>query len=234
MKAKMNNDARDLNMQALNIRRQFDANLSRIDEVTGFDVGFAVDTNEPVEPWQIDEADDFTLENNSRYSPTPAHTIRRILLTCPIQLEYTSFVDFGSGKGRAMLIASEFPFRKVIGVEFSSHLCEVARQNISNYKSDSQQCSSFEVHNLDASAFHIPGDASFFYFYEPFTQNVAAKVLENIESSIYRHPRQAIVCFVGKSLINFIEERSHWRQIGDHLISPDDPYYNYRFYSLRP
>src|SRR3990172_4635695 len=40
-----------------------------------------------------------------------------------------SFVDIGAGKGRALLLASELPFRKVIGVELSAELAAIAQDN---------------------------------------------------------------------------------------------------------
>ena len=41
------------------------------------------------------------------------------MLSLELKHEEFLFVDFGSGRARALLMASEFPFRKVIGIEFS-------------------------------------------------------------------------------------------------------------------
>ena len=46
-------------------------------------------------------------------------------------VERTVFVDIGAGKGRAMLLAAELPFRRIVGVELHPQLAAFARQNLS-------------------------------------------------------------------------------------------------------
>ncbi|BCK68049.1 hypothetical protein Srufu_020020 [Streptomyces libani subsp. rufus] len=223
-------NARQSGINSLARQEHFDALLANIDETEGFDASLGVETSSPVEPWQIQEADDITLLNNSRYSPTPVKTIRQAIAASPVRHEEVAFVDFGSGKGRAMLVASEFPFKKVIGVEFSSSLCEMARTNFERY-GGLQKCSTVEVQCQDAADFAIPDDAGFFYFYEPFTVAVAEKVLRNIESSVRRRPRKAVLCLVGRSLLPAVDGKLPWRQVGETLASPDDQYFDARFYT---
>src|SRR5215211_9528844 len=40
------------------------------------------------------------------------------------------FVDYGSGLGRAVLVAAGFPFRRVMGVELSTEMTDRARANV--------------------------------------------------------------------------------------------------------
>lgn len=224
-------DVRDSALEKLEFQERFDARLAAIDELERFDAKHGVETSVPMEGWEMEEASDATLENNSRYSPTPVRTIRQVIAASPVPHGDMSFVDFGCGKGRVMLVASDFPFKKIIGVEFSGSLCETARNNFSRYKSDAQRCHDFEVHCQDVSEFAIPDEAGFFYFYEPFTAQIAEKVLDNIEASIARHPRRAILSFVGKALNSLLERRPFWKQVGATLPSPDDPWYDARLYS---
>ena len=42
--------------------------------------------------------------------------------------DYT-FLDIGAGKGRAVLLASEFPFRQIIGVELNPAMATIAQSN---------------------------------------------------------------------------------------------------------
>lgn len=53
--------------------------------------------------------------------------------------EFT-FVDLGSGKGRALLMASDYPFRRIVGVELLPALHQIAELNLAQYRSDSQKC----------------------------------------------------------------------------------------------
>ena len=43
--------------------------------------------------------------------------------------EFT-FVDYGLGKGRVLMLATEYPFKRIVGVEFSESLDRTARQNL--------------------------------------------------------------------------------------------------------
>ena len=47
-----------------------------------------------------------------------------------------SFVDYGSGKGRVLMLAAAYPFRRILGVEFSESLDRVARDNIATLGAD--------------------------------------------------------------------------------------------------
>ena len=56
------------------------------------------------------------------------------------RLDFTWFIDLGSGKGRTLLMASDYPLRKILGVELIPELNRVAQQNIRDYQSSTQQC----------------------------------------------------------------------------------------------
>ncbi|QDT37699.1 class I SAM-dependent methyltransferase [Stratiformator vulcanicus] len=81
--------------------------------------------------WQQDlGVSEKQAEQAVEYNPTTASQFGSILESLPIDYEQFSFVDLGSGKGRVLLMASEFPFREVVGVELSSQLHEIAANNI--------------------------------------------------------------------------------------------------------
>ncbi len=56
-------------------------------------------------------------------------SIVRAAFTSLGNVEEYNFVDLGCGKGRATLVATEFPFAQIVGVELSSDLAKVARRN---------------------------------------------------------------------------------------------------------
>lgn len=49
------------------------------------------------------------------------------------RLEDYTFVDLGCGKGRVVMMASEYPFRAVRGIELSARLVRVARRNLGKW-----------------------------------------------------------------------------------------------------
>lgn len=63
------------------------------------------------------------------YEPTRLRLVRRVLSALNPSPN-GAFVDIGCGKGRVLLLAAEFGFRRVTGVEFAKELCEIARDNI--------------------------------------------------------------------------------------------------------
>ena len=115
----------------------------------------------------------------------------------PIQnhAEYT-FVDLGSGKGRMLFLAAEYPFRKIQGVEFALQLHQQAERNISRYRHARQRCTDLESTNLDASEYIFPDGKLVLYLFNPFGPEVFKKVLINLGKSLAQHPRHVIVVIV--------------------------------------
>jgi hypothetical protein len=104
-----------------------------------FDTRFGTDTAAPFFGRDEKPATHF-------YTATTASLIYEILKSLPLQSNTFAFVDMGSGKGRALLVASEFPFAKIVGVELSQHLHQIAEENIKRYHPASQQCTAFHLH----------------------------------------------------------------------------------------
>ncbi len=105
------------------------------------------------------------------------------------------FVDFGSGKGRVLLMASEYPFRKITGVEFSQELHGIAEQNIRRYRSATQQCKNLESICMDAMAFPIPSGPVVLFFCNPFGPEVLGPVVNNIQRAIEETTREVYVVY---------------------------------------
>lgn len=65
-------------------------------------------------------------------------------------------MDLGSGKGRMLFLAAEYPFHKIQGLEFAVQLHHQAEQNISRYHHTKQRCSDVESINTDAGEYGFP------------------------------------------------------------------------------
>ncbi|WP_278256810.1 class I SAM-dependent methyltransferase [Nocardioides convexus] len=105
-----------------------------------------------------------------------------------------------SGAARAACCCwpRSLPFRRVVGVEASATLCDIARANIEAVRRARGGHEHLEVVHADATTFDIPADAGLFYFYEPFSTEVCEAVLDNIEASVRQHPRAVVLCFTGR------------------------------------
>jgi SAM-dependent methyltransferase len=130
------------------------------------------------------------------YWPTPPEVFHEALSSLSCNYEALTFIDFGSGKGRVLLMASEYPFRKIIGVEFARELHAVAQQNIARYKSETQKCSDITSVCADFTQFPIPADPLFVFLYNPSSQEITAGLAKNIARSVQDHPREMWVLYV--------------------------------------
>ena len=157
-----------------------------------FDLTHGVDTGGRIHLCKLDILSD-NQGNGHCYQPTPARTVRSILRALKSELEGFTFVDFGSGKGRVLLTASEFPLDKIVGVEFSRKLCTIARENIRRFGADRRTCADVESQCVDAADFEIPDDNCILYFFNPFDRDLMGRICANIERSYRRRPRKLFV-----------------------------------------
>ena len=112
------------------------------------------------------------------YTPTPTAVFASIMGILPPPQGY-SFVDLGCGKGRVILMASEHPFREVIGVEFSSELCTIAEANIATFR-PRMRAQQVRILREDAARFDFPSGPLIVYFYFAFTRQVLAPVVDRL------------------------------------------------------
>jgi|tagenome__1003787_1003787.scaffolds.fasta_scaffold19828915_1 hypothetical protein len=143
----------------------------------------------------------------------PAHPKLLFELFNSLKIDFPSytFVDLGSGKGRSLLIASEFPFSKVIGVEFAAELHEIASQNIQSYKSKTQKCKDVRSVNLDAAEFEIPPTPLVLYLFNPFRPAVLIPVLQRLQRSLDSHPREVTLLYLAPFHAALIEQETALR-----------------------
>ncbi len=132
---------------------------------------------------------------HSPYQPTDAALFQEMMSSLPIDFSEFTFVDLGSGKGRTLLMASEYPFRRIVGVEILPELHRAAEENIANYQSTTQQCTQVESVCADASEFELPEGPLLLYLFNPLPETGLIQILENLEESLRRHPRIVYVLY---------------------------------------
>jgi hypothetical protein len=105
------------------------------------------------------------------------------------------FVDFGSGKGRVVFQAAQYPFRRVVGIEISPALTAIARANIEGNRGR-LTCQQIELVTSDVTEFTVPDDMTIAYFFIPFTGSVFNRAIDSIVESIDRRPRRVKLIYV--------------------------------------
>ena len=145
---------------------------------------------------------DLSIESENKkhathYEPTPVPLGRYLLRELKIDHSQYTFIDYGSGKGRALLLASEYPFKKIVGIEFSPELNKISQTNIQIWKNDRQQCFNIESICIDAAQYEIPDGPVVLFFFFPFQPPVLEKVVDRIKKSLFHSPRPLRILYYG-------------------------------------
>jgi SAM-dependent methyltransferase len=153
-----------------------------------FDLKYGTNTTRRV---QLPDLDDIEGENKQRgvnYVPTKMGPFIKVMDALHFP-PGSVFVDLGCGKGRPLLLASGYPFQRIVGVEFSHRLCEEARKNWSTYQRKRGVRAEVEIIEADVVDYELKDDENVFYMFNPFDAEVVGKILKNIGSSIERRKR---------------------------------------------
>ena len=92
------------------------------------------------------------------HEPTAPGLFHGILRSVGIPYERTVFVDVGSGAGRVVLMASEYPFKAVIGIELSPELHAVAQANLRSFPAARRRAWDTRLVCGDATTYSLPPD----------------------------------------------------------------------------
>ena len=123
------------------------------------------------------------------------------------------FIDLGSGKGRTLLMASDYPFRRIVGVELLPELHRVAKENLHKYKSGAQTCFALQSICADATEFRFPEEPIVLYLFNPLPEAGLRRVMANLERSLREHPRPVFVLYHNPLLEHVLNESGVWKKI---------------------
>lgn len=99
------------------------------------------------------------------------------------------FVDIGSGKGKALLLAADIGFNQILGIDLYDELNKVALKNIEKYQSLKPSLQKIEVLSIDAAEYQfLPNDTCIF-LNDPFSNEIMEKVVTRVLDSYTQHPR---------------------------------------------
>ena len=132
---------------------------------------------------------------HSPYQPTEPALFHEMMARLPIEFDQFTFIDLGSGKGRTLLMASEYPFQKIIGVELIAELHRAAEENIRAYRSPTQKCRKIEALCADASEFVFPDTSLVLYLFNPLPEAGLRRMIRNLEQSLEQSPRPVLLVY---------------------------------------
>jgi len=179
-----------------------------------YDWDFRVDTTGATVAWR----DRLLGHFHSPYQPTEPVLFHEMIASLKqarpgIDFREFSFIDIGSGKGRALLMAADYPFRRILGIELLPELHRIARENISKYKSDSQQCFVIDCLLSDAREFAFPPEPTVLYLFNPLPESGLATMVSNLKHSLREHPRPLLVLYHNPLLEHVLVQNAAFRKI---------------------
>jgi SAM-dependent methyltransferase len=177
------------------LRRIFGRKSAAQRQAHAFDLKYGTDTSGTIEPASMDIPRG-SVAHAKRYQTAIVEVFMEILKGLSVQSQNFVFIDLGSGKGRALMLASQFPFKEIIGVELSAELHAIASRNIQIYRNQEQVACEIRSVCADASRFEIPLEPIVFYLFNPFDEQVMTAVLANIESSLRTRHRDVYIAYL--------------------------------------
>jgi hypothetical protein len=159
-----------------------------------FDRQFGTDTSGRIELSELS----IVGANRDRgvyFESTPTALFHFFMANAKVDHTRFTFIDLGSGKGRCMLLASNYPFKQILGVEFSRELHECATRNINIYRNSAQRCHALKSVMKDATEFDFPDGPLFVYAYNPFDEKLMSAVLGRLIDSMAEQPREVLLMY---------------------------------------
>lgn len=176
-----------------------DASFLALEKREAFDKTYDTETTQIVEKDQLGGASHSRVEA-APYRATPAGVVRQALLLVDGDYGNYVYVDAGCGKGRTVLIASQLPFSRCIGVDFSPDLIKVANNNLVAFgqSNAAKNRAPVDFFCSDINEFQLPEQDIVFFMYEPFGLNVLHTLMNRIKLHIEKD-RKVILLWCGHS-----------------------------------
>ncbi len=139
------------------------------------------------------------------YEPTDPAAFRVMLGELAIDRARYAFVDLGSGKGRAVLLAAAAGFGRAIGVEASPLLHAVACRNVRAWARAGGDARRVELRCGDAAEAELPEQPCVVYLFNPFRERTFARVVSNLRQTLQQRPRDLWVVYYNPQLAYMLQ-----------------------------
>lgn len=169
------------------------------DSRLGIDAGGQVEINE------LDSRGPNAKYSNV-YLGTPYTTMNIIFRILNIDHQKYDFVDFGSGKGRVICKAAEYPFKNIYGVELSQALHEISSANIA--KTRARFSDRIITVNDDVIGFNLPSNPLVLFNFSSFNDVVLEKLIKKIDQDIKSNKRDTYFVYIRPKFEKLLLETS--------------------------
>jgi SAM-dependent methyltransferase len=161
-----------------------------------FDLKYGLDTQSPILIRHL-ETSAPGAEYANHYEGAAIPLVHRILRQLRVDLRQFTFIDLGSGKGRVLLVAAQYSFKSVIGIEFSKTLHDIAQSNISKFVEQGLTKTPPRSVNIDAGEFDFSQFTDKVVFCNnPFAASLMLRVLDKLQLSLAKTGNDGILIYL--------------------------------------
>jgi SAM-dependent methyltransferase len=153
------------------------------------------------------------FEGACDYEPVTPRVFHAIVKAAAIRPQEFCFVDYGCGKGRALVLAAEMQFRRVIGIELLPALHDRALVNLRAYRVRRPDAPPMEVLLGDATSYVPPPQDALLYFYNPFSAPLLRRAMAVIERSCRLAPRRLFIAYRNPVHAHVLDEAPFLRRL---------------------
>lgn len=151
-----------------------------------FDLEFGVRTSGLVAGRNLKSGNRADRHNTAYFGVAPSvfkNLIVRWRRLKPIaSIDEFTFVDLGAGMGRAMLLASQFPFRAIVGVELNPTLARIGKKNLALWRKAGRERAPMKMVCRDATEFELPAGPCVVFLFNPFGAPVLRRLVKKWSS----------------------------------------------------
>ena len=130
-----------------------------------------------------------------QYQGADPKLVRQLFSMLPPEELEATFVDYGCGKGRVLMLAAQHGFKKLIGVEFSPELSLICSRNLGRASSHLANAQ-ISVSNIDAALFIPPDGPLLAFFYNPFSGATLAAVVQKLRTKALQSADPVTIVYV--------------------------------------
>jgi SAM-dependent methyltransferase len=176
------------------------------DQATGLDTGGFIHADQ----LNSGQANNSPLGSYYATAPSLAQAMLDRWLETPDRLfvENYTFIDFGSGKGRVVLVASKLPFRKCIGVELNPGLNAIAADNFARWQQSGNARSPLQAICQSALDFEFPPGPCLVYLFNPFPSEIIAQLIDRIATAFADRPGQLDLLYVNAEFSSLLDQHA--------------------------
>ena len=153
------------------------------------------------------------------HEPSSPAAFRAVLDSLRLAYQETTFVDIGSGAGRAVLMAAGYPFRSVLGIEISPQLHTIAEHNLQALPDEKRLAADVTFMCADATTYDPPPEPLLLYLYNPFGVAPMWRFRTNLEAALLagrQHPLTVVLAYCYRDTREVLERSPLLRVVRSH------------------